>query len=187
MKTVFLDRDGVICEDRLDYVKKWKEFVWIPGSREAISQLAKAGFRIFIVTNQSCIGKGIITSQVLEEIHKKMLKEISSSGGQIEKIYVCPHRSDEGCECKKPKSGFLLQAYEEYNDIEFNKSYLIGDMITDINFGNQVGCKTIIVRTGRGLSEIDKIANSKIKPDYIVSNLLEAVNLILMLEKDKKA
>ena len=178
MKTVFLDRDGVICEDREDYVKNWEEFVWIPGSKEAISKLTKAGFRIFIVTNQSCIGKGIVTLKAVEEIHRRMLQEIASSGGNIEKIYICPHRPDEGCSCRKPGRGLLLQVKKEVN-VDLEDSYLVGDTIIDVEMGNSAGCRTIIVRTGRGLEKIEKSENSHIKPDYIVSNLREAADLIL--------
>lgn len=184
MKAIFLDRDGVICEDRLDYVKRWEEFVWIPGSKEAVNKLTKAGFHIFIVTNQSAIGKGIITFHLVEEIHNKMREEITSSGGKIEKIYVCPHRPDEGCSCRKPKPGLLLQVGKELN-INFENSYLIGDAIRDMEMGRSVGCRTIIVCTGRGLSEV-KSANLKISPDYIVSDLLEAANLILKLENSRE-
>jgi histidinol-phosphate phosphatase family protein len=179
MKVVFLDRDGVICKDRIGYLKKWSEFEWIPGSREAISRLTKAGFRIFIVTNQSCIGKGIITFQVLEEIHKKMLEEINSYGGQIEKIYVCPHRLEEKCDCKKPGSGLLLQAKKE-TGAELAGSYMVGDKLIDAEAGKRVGCRTIIAGT---VAEIYSGGDSGVKPDHIVPDLSEAVNLILDLEK----
>ena len=87
MSTIFLDRDGAISENRPDYVKSWHEFRFLPGSKEAIAQLTRAGHRMIVCTNQACIARGIISVETVEDIHRRMLVEIAQAGGRIEKVY----------------------------------------------------------------------------------------------------
>jgi len=182
---VFLDRDGVICENRDDYVKSWEEFVWIPGAKKALSRLRSHGYIAIVITNQSAIGRGIISRRTLEEIHERMGEEIAETGGKIEKVYYCPHRPDDGCGCRKPGSGLLLQAAEDLK-LDLRASYLVGDAITDIEMGHKVGSRTIMVKTGKGLSELADKNRWKIRPDYIAQGLSEAVDLILELDSAEK-
>ncbi len=154
MKTVFLDRDGVINHNRKnDYVKSWDEFEFIPNSLRAIQRLTDAGHRLIVVTNQSCINKGIVAPRTLGEIHQRMMTEIEGAGGRIHAIYHCPHRADEGCSCRKPKPGLLIQAAHEHG-IDLPRSYLVGDSIRDIAAGQQVGCQSVFVLTGN-YSQVD--------------------------------
>jgi histidinol-phosphate phosphatase family protein len=180
-KAVFLDRDGVICENRDDYVKSWREFVWISGATEAISLLKDNGYLIIVATNQSAIGRGIISSKMLGKIHNEMLRQIIQAGGKIDRIYCCPHRPTDGCSCRKPKPGLLLQASRDFN-INVADSYLVGDSFSDVIMGQRVGCTTIIVKTGKGAEELASLSRNEIKPHYIAPNLLEAVRLILRLD-----
>src|SRR5713101_6581742 len=113
MSTIFLDRDGVINENRSDYVKCWSEFRFLPGSREAIAKLTQAGHRIIVCTNQAGVAKGSISVETVEEIHRRMVAEISDAGGAIEKVYYCPHAKDENCACRKPRPGLLFKARDE--------------------------------------------------------------------------
>ena len=150
MKTIFLDRDGVINRNRdNDYVKSWDEFEFLPNSLKAIQLLTDAGYQLIVVTNQACINKGIISSQTLDEIHQQMVREIEEAGGRIHAIYYCPHREDEGCDCRKPKPGMLIQAAHEQT-IDLSRTYLIGDSMSDIAAGRQVGCRSLLVLTGHG-------------------------------------
>lgn len=185
VKAIFLDRDGVICENRDDYVKSWEEFVWIPGANEALSRLNSNGYIAVVVTNQSAVSRGIVSRQIVEEIHQRMEKEITQTGGKIEKIYYCPHKPEDGCSCRKPEPGLLLAAAKDFK-LDFKSSYFIGDMITDIEMGHKVGCRTIMVKTGKGSSQLANRVNWKIKPHYIVSDLSEAVDLILKLDSTEK-
>lgn len=185
VKTIFLDRDGVICENRDDYIKSWEEFVWIPGAKEALSRLNSNGYITVVITNQSAVGRGIVSRQIVEEIHKRMEKEITEVGGKIEKIYYCPHKPENGCNRRKPKPGLLLQAAEDFK-LDFKSSYFIGDTITDIEMGDKVGCRTIMVKTGKGLSQLANKVHWKVKPDYIALDLSEAVDLILRLDSAEK-
>ncbi len=171
-KAVFLDRDGVINEE-VNYLSKVKEFKFIKNVIEALKLLSKTGFKIIIITNQSGINRGYFTVEDLKRIHEYMLKEFKKESIRIDKIYVCPHRPDENCNCRKPKTGLLIKASEDFN-INISKSYFIGDKTVDIETGKNANCKTILVKTGYGGSD----NNYKVKPDFIEDDLIEAVKVI---------
>ena len=180
-KIVFLDRDGVINKNLdNDYVKKWNEFEFLPRAKEAIKALTDANWDIIVISNQAGVGKGIMSAQVVEEINARMIKQIEDHGGKVKAVYYCPHRPDEDCECRKPKPGMLRRAANKFG-IELSSSYLIGDNITDIQAGAQMGCTTILVKTGRGEESIERCSQLRVKPCYIVSDLFEAAKLVLAL------
>ena len=184
-KAVFLDRDGVICENRDDYVKSWEEFVWLARAKEALSRLRSHGYITVVITNQSAIGRGIVSRETVDKIHQRMGEEIAEAGGKIEKICYCPHRPEDGCSCRKPEPGLLLQAAEDLK-LDLRASCLVGDAITDIEMGHKIGLRTIMVKTGKGLSELADKARWKVRPDYIAQDLSEAVDLILELDSAEK-
>ena len=130
-KAIFLDRDGVINKKRKKYVLSIEDFVFLPNVIAALKQLQDDGFILIIVTNQSPINRKLLTKKKLHEIHKKMLDEFSKSGVVIKKIYFCPHRPDENCDCRKPKPKMILDAIKEFK-IDRNHSWFIGDSETDI-------------------------------------------------------
>lgn len=154
-KIVFLDRDGVINKKppQADYVKSWEEFEFLPKTIEAIRLLNSRGYKIIIITNQSGITRKKLSKKGLENIHKKMQQELKNNGAKIDKIYYCPHGWDEGCFCRKPNPGLLLQASRK-NFIDLTKSIFIGDDIRDMEAGEKVGCKTILVNTKKTLYQI---------------------------------
>jgi len=179
MKVVFLDRDGVINRNLdNDYVKSWADFEFLANAKDAISRLSKNGYEIIVVTNQACVNKNLVSSDIVEEIHRKMIDEISAAGGRIKGVYYCPHRQDENCECRKPKPGMLLQAALDY-DIELSQTYLVGDSMRDIEAGASMACKTIWVMTGHGAKQISQRTMWKIQPDYIAEDLSSAADIIL--------
>jgi D-glycero-D-manno-heptose 1,7-bisphosphate phosphatase len=153
MSTIFLDRDGVINENRPDYVKSWNEFRFLPGSREAIAKLTRADHRLVVCTNQAGIARGLISTAVIEEIHQRMVTEIARVGGHIEKIYYCPHSKDENCMCRKPQPGLLLRARDELA-LDLTDAVFIGDSITDIRAGMAAKVKTMLVLTGLGMEQL---------------------------------
>ncbi len=109
MRAVFLDRDGVISENLADHVKSWEEFRFIPGALDALRWLHQAGFRTFVVTNQAIVNRGVVSAQVVEDIHARMLAQVVQHGGFIDDICYCPHDYHENCECRKPQPGMLTQ------------------------------------------------------------------------------
>jgi histidinol-phosphate phosphatase family protein len=171
--TVFLDRDGIINRRLVgDYVKSWEEFEFLPGVLGALKRLAVADRKVIIISNQSGIGRGLMQLDDLEAIHREMKRRIEKAGGEVDKIYVCPHHPDDNCSCRKPQPGLLLQAADECN-IDLAESFFVGDSPTDIEAGNCAGCITIKVDTEQ--EPPDTIT----KPRYRAKNLSDAVEIIL--------
>lgn len=135
--TLFLDRDGVINKKlENDYVKSWKEFEFLPNVIEALKILRSIFGKLIIVTNQRCIGRGIITEKDLENIHFNMLNVLEKHGIKIDKIYHCPHDYEkEMCECRKPNPGMLYKAKIDFPEIDFTKSIVVGDSFSDLDLG----------------------------------------------------
>lgn len=179
MKTVILDRDGVINKNPPDmgYVTNLSDFSFIPNSLQAIRDLSQHGYHVFIATNQAGIGKGIFTESQLAIIHDRMQSEIEKVGGKIIKVYYCPHHPESGCDCRKPKPGMLLKAVHDY-DLNSSNIYFIGDSITDIEAGRHAGITPILVLSGHGLTSYNRYVkpNSTMKhqPYKIFTNLYTA-------------
>ena len=178
MSTIFLDRDGVINENRADYVKSWSEFRFLPGSREAIAKLTQAGHRIVVCTNQAGIARGSISMETVDEIHRRMMTSISEAGGKIEKVYYCPHGKDEECACRKPHPGMLLQARDELG-LDMLNAVFIGDSITDVRAGLAAGIHTVLVLSGLGLEQFREHYHEVNGPFRISMNLKHAAELVL--------
>ena len=173
-RAVFLDRDGVINENRQDYVKTWDEFVFLPEALVSLSLLAHSEFLVVVVSNQSAIHRGLVSSAVVEEINRRMLDQVEKIGARIDGVYYCPHMPDEACHCRKPLPGLLLKAAEEMQ-IDLDRSYCVGDKLTDVAAGKAVGCRNILVLTGEGGKQNVDALNGYV----IAKNLRHAVELIL--------
>ena len=153
-KTIFLDRDGVINQPiKGDYVRDWGQFKFLPGAISALRSLSESGYEIFVITNQRGIGRGLMTEDDLNKIHERMVLELAQNSVSISKIYYCPHLARDNCFCRKPAPGMLYRAANE-NLINLRKSIFIGDNESDLAAGTKVGCKTILVRSESGLSDI---------------------------------
>jgi len=154
LDTLFLDRDGVI-NVKLDgqYVKNPDEFEFMIGAKAAITKLSKIFNRIFIVTNQQGIAKGIMSYNDLGVLHEYMLSELKKNGGVVDKIYYCPHLATKTCNCRKPNPGMIQQAIIDFPEIKVAESYLIGDSDTDILAGNKMGLITVKVDNEYTLSK----------------------------------
>ena len=143
--TLFLDRDGVINVERLGkYVVNWDEFVFMEGFLEAIKILSYKFDRIIIITNQRGIEKGLMTENDLADIHKEMLREIISEGGRIDKIYYCTDIDDK-CYNRKPSPGMAFQAFNDFNEIDFSRSIMVGNKPGDMRFGRSAGMITVFI------------------------------------------
>jgi D-glycero-D-manno-heptose 1,7-bisphosphate phosphatase len=179
-KVIFLDRDGVINEfpGNGNYVTKIKEFHFIPGSLTAISKLTELGFHIFVVSNQAGVGKGLFSKDKLKRINTHMVRYVTKTGGKIKKSFYCTHRSNEGCDCRKPQIGSLKKAFSMLNTSTraAKKAFFVGDTGVDIKAGKNAGCKTIFVLSGR--EDRKYMRKWDVKPDFIVQDLLEAVEII---------
>lgn len=180
MKIVFLDRDGVINEfpGNGNYVTKWKDFHFIPGSLKALRILEEKGYSIFVVSNQAGVGKGIYSKQKLNHITRNMLAQVKKAGGCIKKVFYCTHRSVDGCECRKPSIGSVRRALNLMNKTihQVQRAFFIGDTEVDILAGHNADCRTIFVLSGR--EDRRHMRSWKVKPDFIAKDLLEATQII---------
>ena len=144
--TLFLDRDGVInIRTPGDYVKTVEEFIFEPKAPEAISLLTPYFDRIVVLTNQSGIGKGVMTELQLTSVHSVLLAGVRTAGGRIDRIYFCPHRPDAGCACRKPAIGLALQAQADFPDIRFGDSWLVGDSVCDMELALALGARAVLI------------------------------------------
>ena len=173
-KAVFLDRDGVIVED-VGYHYKIEDFKLIPNAVEGLKLLKN--YKLFIVTNQSGIGRGYYKSKDFENFNNHLLKELKKYNIKIQKTYHCPHKPRDNCDCRKPKTKLLNDAEKEFK-IDLKSSFAIGDRKSDFGMGKNAGCKTIHVLTGYGIK-----TRKKVKPDYFAKDLLDAAKWILSTTK----
>jgi D-glycero-D-manno-heptose 1,7-bisphosphate phosphatase len=174
IRAIFLDRDGVIGENRADHVKSWEEFRFLPGVLDALRWLRLAGFRTFVVTNQAIVNRGITSAKTIEEIHDRMSLCVAWHGGRIDDIRYCPHDNDEHCHCRKPQPGMLRQLAEQWH-VDLSRSYMVGDAWTDIAAGQAVNCRSIMVRTGRGAEQASLPEARQYPADHIAADLAAAV------------
>ena len=173
-KSIFIDRDGVVVED-VGYHHEIKDLKLISNAIEGLKLLKN--YKLIIVTNQSGIGRGYFAIKDFENFNNHLVQKLKKHNIKIEKTYVCPHRPDDNCECRKPKTKLIKDAEKEFN-VDIKKSFMIGDKKIDIQMGHNAGCKSILVLTGNGMKEKE---NSN--ADYIAKDLLEAARWIKENEK----
>jgi len=182
---VFIDRDGTINEE-MGYINHLSRFKIFPFAFEAISLLNEHKFLSIIVTNQSGAARGYTPIEFINHVHEYMLNIFEQNKCHIDDIFVCMHRKDSiiqelrlDCNCRKPKTGLIEQALAKY-PIDLANSYVIGDRLVDIEMGKRMNIKSILVKTGYGLGEIDFcLEKSPYKPDFIEEDLLAAVKRII--------
>ena len=183
-KAVFLDRDGTINVDK-GFVYRIEDFEFIDGVPEAIRLLNKSNFKVIVITNQSGIGRGYYTEEDVQKLRHFINKELGKYDACVDKFYYCPHHAEAeiekyrtNCECRKPNSGLLRQAINDFN-IDPSESFLIGDTLRDIEPGNAVGCSTILIGA---CPDTKGVKSSKQKQNWKKSNLRSAVEYILKLD-----
>jgi len=175
---IFLDRDGVINADRADYVKSWEEFELLPGALEALRALTCAQMPVLVTTNQSVVGRGLVSFEVAESINRRLLALVAANGGRVDAVVWCPHRPEDRCNCRKPEPGLLTYA-AKFLTLDLARSYLIGDAESDIAAGMAAGCKTLLVLTGRGAAQRARVEERWGKSCVVVPDLMAAGKWIL--------
>jgi len=170
-KAIFLDRDGVINEE-VSHLSNPDNFRFIEGSIEALKILKNLGYLLIVITNQAGIARGYFSEAKLEEIHNKMKRILNENYIKLDDIFYCPHHPDftGPCDCRKPNPGMILKARDIYN-IDLKESFMVGDTLKDIETGLAAKCQTVLVLTGYGEEEREKI--NEIIPDFVFDNLLE--------------
>jgi len=186
-RAVFLDRDGTINKE-VHHLSRIDQLRLLPGVGEAIKSLNAARFKVVVVTNQSAVARGIISGEELGDIHKTMKKRLMVKGALVDAVYYCPHHPTAGvgalgiiCDCRKPQPGMLFQASADLN-IALERSFMIGDTLTDLAAGRAAGCQTILVRTGYGAKAERQLNGRSFQPDHVTSDLLQAARWIIQKE-----
>ena len=173
-RAVFLDRDGVLMEDA-NYVGQVDRVILIPGVISALQRLRTAGFRLFVVTNQSGVARGYFSQEAVELIHNHLDRQFQQHGVWIDHYYVCPHHPEDNCDCRKPKPKFLRDAAETYR-LELPLCYMVGDRASDIAAGENAGAKTVLVLTGAGQATLSQ---GESEPDHVASTLTACADWVL--------
>jgi D-glycero-D-manno-heptose 1,7-bisphosphate phosphatase len=176
---IFIDRDGVINLLRpSDYVLDWSQFIFVPGIREALKQLASLGLPMIVISNQAAVGKGLLDTAGLEEITSKMYQELAHDGTFLTGAYYCPHRPDENCPCRKPKPALLQAAAADLN-IDLTRSVFIGDSDTDVEAAHAAGCKPVLFGIGVRAVSDSSARNTEVPVATTGQNLLDVVSACL--------
>ena len=162
---IILDRDGVINEDSDHYIKSVEEWIPIKGSLEAIARLKKAGYLVTVATNQSGLARGFFDEKTLQAMHDKMARMLADRGVAIDGIFYCPHGPNEGCACRKPRPGLLLQIAKAF-DVNLKNTLFVGDSMSDLQAAGLVGAKSVLLKTGKGLRTLEKMDKITDLPIY---------------------
>ena len=177
MPAVLLDRDGVINENRAEYVTTWEDFRFLPGALEALVALRRLGVRLAVVTNQSAVGRRLLAPQALEEIHRRMLARCAAVGIAIDGVFVCPHAPWDRCACRKPQPGLLLRAMGALGEPP-QRCVAIGDGHEDLLAAAASGVPFVLVRTGRGEEALRHPACLTIPPLFVADDLRAAAETL---------
>lgn len=176
---LFLDRDGVIIENRANYVRSWDDVSIYPQALRALARARHWPGKIIIVTNQSVVGRGLISLQTAEAINTRLRHEIQTEGGRIDAVYMCPHAPKDNCTCRKPRPGLLLQAAQTLG-LDMTRSLMIGDALTDIAAGRAAGAGTVaLLETGRGRQQLQSSDAATMASFPVFANLSDALEQLL--------
>lgn len=182
---VFLDRDGTINEE-VEYLRRVEDLRLIPGASSAIKALKQAGYKIFVVTNQSGIARGLLSEAKLCEIHMELEKMLNAEGAFVDGWFYCPHHPSAGssvytveCKCRKPGTGMIDKALKQYRH-EIDNKFVVGDTLSDIQLAQNAGAIPILVKTGHGIKTLEELKEPELdKVAYIAADLLDAAQWII--------
>ena len=163
-------------ENRPSYVRDWADVEIYPQALLSLAEVSFSPYKFVIITNQSAVGRGIISLETANEINQRLVKRITKSGGRIDGVFMCPHAPQAHCNCRKPEPGLLLRAAEKLS-IDLRKSYFIGDALSDLLAGQAAGVKqTILVLTGRGKAQSLLPKPVHLKPYFTYNSLSDALS-----------
>ncbi|MBE0409776.1 MAG: HAD family hydrolase [Anaerolineales bacterium] len=176
---LFLDRDGVIIENNPNYIRSWSDVKIFPEAIRALRRIQNSSYKIAIITNQSAVGRGLVSFETICEINTRLIDEIQSHGGRIDGVFICPHAPEDGCTCRKPKPGLILQAAQDLS-IDLKQSILIGDALSDLIAGQVAGIPTnVLILTGRGKEQATMLTADQKKSILIFESLAEALEALV--------
>ncbi|HWZ48187.1 MAG TPA: D-glycero-beta-D-manno-heptose 1,7-bisphosphate 7-phosphatase [Herbaspirillum sp.] len=186
MKLIILDRDGVINQDSDSFIKTPEEWIPLPGSLEAIARLNQADYRVVVSTNQSGVGRGLFAMATLNAIHQKMHTSAQQVGATIDAVFFCPHTQDDNCDCRKPKSGMLVEIAKRFEiNLRHENVVVVGDSLRDLQAGFVVGCRPYLVLTGKGQ---DTMSKGGLPPGTkVYADLAEVVEVLLSTDRTPPA
>jgi D-glycero-D-manno-heptose 1,7-bisphosphate phosphatase len=180
---IFLDRDGVIIENRDNYVRSWEDVSIYPQALEALHLARPSPYKIVIITNQSAIGRGLITARQAEAINQRLVSVIEAGGGRVDGVFVCPHAPEAACSCRKPLPGLFFQAAEALQ-IDLPASTMIGDAWSDLQAGQAAGIQqNVLVMTGRGLHQASLTPPPNIERYLIYPDLRTALQDLIFADR----
>ncbi|HEY8154721.1 MAG TPA: HAD family hydrolase [Myxococcota bacterium] len=179
---VLLDRDGTLIVEK-HYLAEPEQVELIAGAAEGLRRLAARGLGLAVLTNQSGIGRGFFDAARLAEIHERLVSRLREEGVALDGVFVCPHHPDQGCDCRKPRTGLALRAAAELG-FEPSRAFVVGDQASDIGLGRALGAATLLVRTGHGA---ETLARGEARPDHVVADLKEAAERIESLLREPAA
>lgn len=177
-KAVFIDKDGTLIID-VPYNVSPEKIMLYEGVAESLILLKKHGYRLFIVTNQPGIAKHYFDEKALGEAFEAIQVMLEEQGANIDGFYYCPHNDDNTCSCRKPQPGLLLQAAAD-NNVNLAKSWMIGDILNDVEAGNNAGCKSILIDNG---NETEWVMNDMRRPFGVTANISDAAKLIITTDQ----
>jgi D-glycero-D-manno-heptose 1,7-bisphosphate phosphatase len=176
---IILDRDGVIIENRADYVCSWAEVAIYSQALLALADASHSEYKIVIVTNQAGVGKGVIPLQTANKINQRLVQAIEKAGGRVDGLYMCPHIPQDQCDCRKPRPGMILQAQRELS-LDLSRSWMIGDALSDLQAGRAAGVGHLaLVRTGRGAQQAQLAESANLEPFRLYNDLTDALRYVL--------
>jgi D-glycero-D-manno-heptose 1,7-bisphosphate phosphatase len=173
---LFLDRDGVFIENKANYVRSWADVEFFPQALAALAGIREIPYKIIVVTNQSAVGRGIISLETAVSLNNRILDVVRKANGRIDASYLCPAKPGTDDPCRKPRPGMLLQAAQEHN-LDLSQSYMIGDALTDIQAGQAAGVKqAILLLTGRGTAQAQLPLAAELPPFATFADLASTLN-----------
>jgi D-glycero-D-manno-heptose 1,7-bisphosphate phosphatase len=179
VKAVLLDRDGVINANREDHVTSWDQFRLLPGALEGLRQLTAAGYRLAVVTNQAAVGRGLASAEEVEQLNARMVSSLAGEGVRIDAVLYCPHAPEEGCACRKPRPGLLIEAGRRLG-VAPADTCVVGDWVDDIAAARAADCAIpILVLTGRGRRALPLARAASVGPFMVARDLLAAAQAIV--------